>query len=107
MNGITALDDASEEVPAVLPSLIAPADVSEPIEVPEEVITEVAQDIRSVSGTRVNVRGGPGTEYAVVASLIQGDQVEVIDDTGEGWVLLRLPDGESVGWVADFLLTGG
>lgn len=64
-------------------------------------------DIRVVTGTRVNVRGGPGTSYGVVSQLEQGDEVEVLDDSGTGWVRMRPADGGTVGWMADFLLTDG
>jgi len=62
-------------------------------------------DIRSVNGNRVNLRGGPGTDYGVVAKMGRGDMVEVIQDNGDGWVKLRSVDGGSEGWMADFLLT--
>lgn len=64
-------------------------------------------DVRSVTRTNVNVRGGPGTEYGVVTQLTQGDKVEVLDDPGNGWVQLRPLNGGPVGWMADFLLTRG
>ncbi len=64
-------------------------------------------DIRSVARNSVNVRGGPSTSFAVVNQLNEGQQVEVLDDPGNGWVQLRPLDGGPVGWMADFLLTDG
>ncbi len=64
-----------------------------------------ATDIRSVTGSSVNVRGGPGTDYSVVNRLVQGDEVEVIEDSGDGWVRLRPLNGSPSGWMASFLLT--
>ena len=64
-------------------------------------------DIRAVSGDRVNVRDGPGTNYSVVNQLVRGDKVEVLQDAGDGWVKLRPVDGGPVGWIASFLLTEG
>lgn len=63
-------------------------------------------DVRSVTGNRVNVRGGPGTTFGVVNKLVRGDQVEVLEDPGNGWVMLRPVNGGPVGWMADFLLSG-
>lgn len=62
-------------------------------------------DLRSVTGSRVNVRGGPGTDFSVVDSLTLGAEVEVLEDPGNGWVRLRPVGGGPVGWMADFLLT--
>lgn len=64
----------------------------------------VGTDIRQVTGNRVNMRAGPGTNYAVVAQLIRGDEAEVLIDDGTGWVQLRLQGGQT-GWMADFLLS--
>lgn len=63
--------------------------------------------LRSVKGSRVNMRSGPGTQYDVVAQLTQSAEVEVLTDTGNGWVELRPLDGGPTGWIAEFLLTGG
>lgn len=64
------------------------------------------RDIRSVAGTSVNLRAGPGTEHAVITQLDKNIQVEVLQDSGTGWVQLRPLVGGPTGWVADFLLTG-
>lgn len=63
-----------------------------------------APDLRSVKGDRVNMRGGPGTQHQIVARLSKGDQVEVLESDGFGW--LRLVDSAgNEGWIADFLIT--
>jgi hypothetical protein len=61
-------------------------------------------DFRRVTGSRVNMRMGPGTTYDVMASLLRDDRVEVLQDPGDGWVKLRVVDSGRVGWMADFLL---
>ena len=79
-----------------------------PLDINDEVITlQDGSDIRAVSGDRVNVRDGPGTNYSVVNQLVRGDKVEVLQDAGDGWVKLRPVDGGPVGWIASFLLTEG
>lgn len=63
--------------------------------------------VRQVTGNRVNLRGGPGTEFSVVESLTRGAKVEVLQDPGNGWVELRVIGGDTIGWMADFLLSDG
>ncbi len=95
---------SSGETPAIIPSLIAPND---------GIITSQSGygsdlgDVRTVSANRVNVRGGPGTNYGVVSKLARGDTVEILQDNGQGWVKMRTLDGGPEGWMADFLLAGG
>jgi len=94
--------------PAIIPSLIVPNDSGAAI-VDASAGTNLSSeaDIRSVSGNRVNVRGGPGTEFQVVTKLGRGDSVEIIQDNGDGWVKMRPVDGGPEGWMADFLLSNG
>ena len=72
---------------------------------PQPVVTEaVSIDYRVVTGSRVNLRAGPGTRYGVVTQLLQGEEVEILTDDGTGWVELRALDGNSIGWMADAFL---
>lgn len=94
----------------LIPSLVAGADaVVEPQ--PAAVITQTASvsfvETRTVAGNRVNVRGGPGTTFGVVGRLVRGDEVEILEDTGTGWVRFQAVNGDTQGWIADFLLTDG
>ena len=89
------------QTPVILPSLIDGADSA------ATYVSTTQAEIRTVSGTRVNVRGGPGTSFDVVGKLGQGDAVEVIEDNGAGWVRFRSVDGTETGWMADFLLNNG
>ena len=63
------------------------------------------QDVREVSGSRVNLRNGPGTNFSVVDQLGRGDEVIVLQNTGDGWLKLKVPAPNRVGWMADFLVT--
>ncbi|WP_283643996.1 SH3 domain-containing protein, partial [Marinovum algicola] len=64
------------------------------------------RDLRSVNGSRVNLRDGPGTGFGVLGTLARGTEVEVLEDPGAGWVRLQVvPEGQ-IGWIADFLLDG-
>ncbi|MGC1494518.1 MAG: SH3 domain-containing protein [Sulfitobacter sp.] len=97
---------ASVDTPAIIPSLIAPNDTGV-ADQGASLITSAISDLRTVSANRVNVRGGPGTDFGVVTKLVRGSEVEVIQDNGDGWVKMRPVDGGPEGWMADFLLAGG
>lgn len=93
---------SSADTPAIIPSLINPNDG-----LSTAAYSTAEGDIRIVSGNRVNVRGGPGTDFGVVTKLAEGDAVRVVLDNGDGWVKMQPLDGSPEGWMADFLLTGG
>lgn len=49
----------------------------------------------------LNVRSGPGVDYAVIGGLAQGDVVPIIGvDSGTGWLQVQLPDNEKSGWIS-------
>lgn len=70
---------------------------------PQDTVQREA-DIRSVTGSRANMRRGPGTDYRKVAQLTEGTQVEVLDRRG-AWVELRDIETGRTGWMADWLIT--
>ena len=104
----TGLTLTTADTPAIIPSLIAPNNSGAATVQSASLQTEVASstDIRTVSGNRVNVRGGPGTDFNIVGKLVRGDAVEIIEDNGNGWVLMRSVETGAQGWLADFLLNG-
>ncbi|WP_298849631.1 SH3 domain-containing protein [uncultured Ruegeria sp.] len=67
-------------------------------------LAEPAKDIREISGTRVNLRDGPGTIYPIVGKARIGQQVEVFGDSGTGWLRLRVLPGQQVGWISASLV---
>ncbi|MBK0327718.1 SH3 domain-containing protein [Rhodobacteraceae bacterium F11138] len=85
---------------AVEPEQPAP----QPVAVPVAVLEQTPKDLREISGTRVNMRDGPGTIYPVLTRLSIGQQVEVLGDSGTGWLRLRtMPNGQ-LGWVSASLV---
>ncbi|SMC66079.1 SH3 domain-containing protein [Primorskyibacter flagellatus] len=74
-------------------------------EIATPAVSDAAMEIRAVNGDRVNMRDGPGTNFSVLGSLGRGVAVEVLQETGDGWVKLRVADTGRVGWMADFLLS--
>ncbi|MBE0688777.1 MAG: SH3 domain-containing protein, partial [Anaerolineae bacterium] len=57
-----------------------------------------------ISANGANLRGGPGTDFRVVAGMARNSQVTVLgyNDTGD-WVNVRLEDGTE-GWVSSGLI---
>lgn len=68
-------------------------------------IVQAPADLRSVAGSRVNMRSGPSTNNPILAKLSKGQMVEVLQTPGNGWVKLRVEDTGRVGWMAERLLT--
>lgn len=52
-----------------------------------------------VTGTRVNLRQGPGTSNAVVTQVTLGTEAEVIDSRN-GWMQIVTTDGAATGWIS-------
>ncbi len=69
------------------------------------ILPEQKKDMRSVRGSRVNLRGGPGTSFGVLGVLNRDQAVEVLRDEGKGWVKLRDQESGRVGWMAAKMLT--
>ncbi len=66
----------------------------------------VATAVVSVSGANLNMRSGPGTNYAVIRGLASGVQVDVMGDAVNGFLPIRV-QGTS-GWAhQDYLIIGG
>ena len=91
--------DSSETPQIILPSLIATTNTN--------ANDTGSRDVRIVSGNRVNVRGGPSTDFGIVGKLGRGDEVRILEDNGAGWVRMEPLDGGESGWMADFLLNEG
>ena len=51
-----------------------------------------------VTGSVVNLRGGPGTSNPVVGTVTLGTEAEVLSDN-DGWFEIRLADGSASGWI--------
>lgn len=70
-------------------------------------------DVATVVAAALNLRDGPGLDYAVVAQLPYGTTVEIIggpeEADGYTWVQVRVPSGcIDGGWIAaEFLFPGG
>lgn len=95
---IAPAPEAVTEVAMTPPAAAAPELTAETIEV---AVTEPEPiDLRAVTGRSVNMRAGPGKNYAVIDQLARGDTVEVLEAADNGWVRLRLPETGLEGWMS-------
>jgi hypothetical protein len=62
-------------------------------------------DFRRVTGNSVNMRSGPGTDYQRLGSLSKGTEIMVLEEPGNGWVMLEVVSTGETGWMADWLIT--
>ncbi|SDF22499.1 SPOCS domain-containing protein [Sporomusa acidovorans] len=58
----------------------------------------------TVTGSVVNVRTGPGTNFPVAAKVNKGTTLTV-KEQAFGWYKVVLPDGTTTGWIASWLVT--
>lgn len=87
---------------------VAVLDVIEPETPVVEVlapVVEVFVDIREVSGSRVNMRMGPGTGFDVITTLDGGTKLEVLEVNVDGWANVATVDRGIEGWMAERLLS--
>jgi len=88
-------------------ALISPVEVVAPVVVntPEPVAVAVVaipepepepeRIIWFVTGSRVNVRGGPSTNYEVLGKVVYGEAAEIVSDPNAEWVKIRI-EGDGV-----------
>lgn len=93
-----AVDAAVQEaaaVPAAEPAAPEPAAPA----------AEGGADLRVVTGDRVNLREGPGTDFGAIDQLASGTIAEVIETGADGWVRVQVQGTSLSGWMSsDFLL---
>ena len=92
--GKAARDDRSANPPKRLG-----AQGSELVAAVEEVAAPASEpDYWYVSGSKVNLRQGPGTGNAVVAQVTLGTEALVLD-ARDGWMQIQTRDGATSGWI--------
>lgn len=65
-----------------------------------------SMDVRFITASSANMRGGPGTDYARVGNLSEGAEVAVLSAPGNGWLELEVVATGKTGWMADWLVSG-
>ncbi|MEO1140698.1 MAG: SH3 domain-containing protein, partial [Pseudomonadota bacterium] len=105
---VAALSNTQEEVREVWPGaieLFAQRTARQELRQEAEAAARAAMDIRYITGSVVNMRGGPGTEYQKITSLTEGTEVAVLQSPGNGWLELQVVDTGQTGWMADWLVS--
>lgn len=59
----------------------------------------------TVTGSTVNIRTGPGTNFPVVTKVSRGE-ILTVREQAFGWYKVLLPDGSTTGWIASWLVNG-
>jgi len=67
---------------------------------------EIRNGLVKVTGTAVNIRPGPGTDYEpVISKVFQGDELFITGQTGDWYQVTRLAEHDKpMGWVASWLV---
>jgi hypothetical protein len=60
----------------------------------------------TITGSKVNIRTGPGTNFPVATKIKKG-AIVTIQEQAFGWYKVLLPDGATTGWVASWLVDTG
>ncbi|MGL5513753.1 MAG: SPOCS domain-containing protein [Sporomusa sp.] len=58
----------------------------------------------TVTGSVVNVRSGPGTNFPIVSKVKRGT-ILIVREQAFGWYKVVLPDGSTTGWIASWLVS--
>ena len=101
--GLGAAAIGSLLLPGLMGQSAAPVDAT--LTRPVDRIVAPELDIRYVNASRVNMRQGPGTNYSILSRLLSDDKVTVLEDSGTGWLRLKVDKTGRVGWIAASLLT--
>lgn len=78
---------------------------AEPEPAPDPVPDLVPAAYLYVTGTKVNLRGGPSTAFGVLAALTRGTRVEDLGDASDGWRAVRLAETGETGYMAGRFLS--
>ncbi len=91
----TADETGSKPAPRPVQVVSAPETITEPV-----ITTEPEPITRYVTATRVNVRQGPSTGYAVLGQVLYGQDFEVISDLDDEWIKIRIEGDGIEGYIA-------
>lgn len=127
---VAADQPVAAPAPEVTPvAMITPVAVMTPVASPEptaepavaEAVAEVMAEVEAeatpapapeperiiwyVTGSRVNVREGPSTNYTVLGKVLYGDAAEIISDPNADWVKIRIEGDGVEGYIAKRFMT--
>jgi hypothetical protein len=98
----TRIADLTLAKPANLAQVTAPIPAALTIEPEPE---QQPRDLRRITGDSVNMRSGPGTDYGITNRVTRDTEVEVLEAFENGWLRIRVLDGNRIGWVSSRLVT--
>lgn len=84
------------------PPTVTPTAIPTPTSVPTQEPSATPVPVLGVVLVGANVRAGPGTQFAAIAVVNQGEQVRLLSVLGE-WYEVELASGQ-VGWMLGLLL---
>lgn len=90
---------------ANLPIVEVAVPIATPTEVPLESLSVASSDLYVTAYRRVNVRTGPGTDYAVIDTLQPGQTADIIGSSGDANEWLQIDLGYATGWIAYFVVS--
>jgi len=91
----TALISPVKVAAPVVEIAVEPEPVTVVAEVTPEPAPEPERIIWFVTGSRVNVREGPSTDYTIMGKVVYGEAAEIISDPDADWVKIRI-EGDGV-----------
>lgn len=97
----------ASEVDAAVNAAIA-ATLNEIMVTPASAAATAPGDVRDrfvVNAGRVNLRAGPSTAETVLDQVVRGQEVRVIERTGDGWARIHVPDTGATAFIYDRFLT--
>ena len=112
---VAAVEPVVEPTPEVSRSVATPVAIAAPVSAPEPavevalatpesapVVVESAPEntVWYVTGTRVNVREGPSTNYAVLGKVVYGDAFLLVSDPDSDWIKIRIEGDGVEGYIA-------
>ncbi len=121
---VAADQSVAAPAPEVTPvAMITPVAVMTPVASPEPAVAEAVDEVMAeveaeatpaaeperiiwyVTGSRVNVREGPSTNYTVLGKVLYGDAAEIISDPNADWVKIRIEGDGVEGYIAKRFMT--
>ena len=109
-SGVLALDD---EAGAIQRAIAATdnfdrstlTEMVQKVSLVDAATASTATSLATVNATRVNLRAGPSTANPVMDQAVRNQQVQIVEETPDGWARVRVLDTGTTAWIYDRFLT--
>ena len=81
------------------------ADMAETVALVQPAAAATPTSLAIVNATRVNLRAGPSTANAVMDQALRNQQVQIFEQTPDGWARVRVMETGTTAWIYDRFLT--